>query len=372
MGWGYARRHTRLPDGEDTVIDRPRRRFTDPPPARVHLRCAGAWAPIVALAALCLPPSLLAPCRAAAQGNERERSSLATGERVYRLHCAECHGISGDGWGERHDTTYARPRSFLSARFKFATTENGVPSDADLLRTLRHGLPGTGMPNWGWLSDNELEAVAAYVRHLGTTGLRETLAAEVAAGELSAADAEAILARRTEPGPPVTVPAEPTPTPERRRRGARIYREACAPCHGVDGDPRSGDLDVLKTDFEGNRMLPTSFAKGVFKGGSDGPLLYVRVLEGIPGTAMPAFEGAYDAGEVWDVVHYVQSLASAGPIPAASEEAVGPGTSEDDGTRAVPDAPATRSLTLPVGIVAAAVVLAALLAGIRATRRRRP
>lgn len=232
---------------------------------------------------------------------------LALGESVYRLHCAECHGITGDGWGERRETTYARPRSFLSARFKFSTTENGVPSDADLLRTLRRGLPGSGMPNWGWLPAEELEALVAYLRALAETGLRESLAARIDSGELSPEQAEAILERRTTPGRPVDVPAEPEVSEEGLRRGEGIYLEACAPCHGVDGNPDAG---TLKTDFEGNRLPPTSFEKGVFKGGGEGSVLYARILKGIPGTAMPAFEGAYGTDELWDVVHYVQSLAT--------------------------------------------------------------
>lgn len=247
-------------------------------------------------------------------------STLGLGERVYRLHCAECHGLAGDGWGERRDTTYARPRSFLSARFKFSTTENGVPSDADLERTLRRGLPGSGMPNWGWLTDAELTAVAAYVRALGVDGLRRALDEQVAAGELTAEEAAATLTRRTVPGAPVAVPPEPVATAERHRRGEHLYAAACAPCHGADGNPAAG---TLKTDFEGNRLLPTSFAKGVFKGGGDGTVLYIRVLKGIPGTAMPAFEGAYSEDELWDIVHYVQALAAADsaglqPHPATS------------------------------------------------------
>jgi hypothetical protein len=42
-----------------------------------------------------------------------------------------------------------RPRDFTTGGYKIRTTETGsVPTDDDLVRTVRQGLYGTAMPGW--------------------------------------------------------------------------------------------------------------------------------------------------------------------------------------------------------------------------------
>ena len=231
---------------------------------------------------------------------------LRLGEMVFDQYCVECHGLLGDGDGVRNEISYALPRNFLTGTFKLTTTENLVPSDADLTRTIERGVPSAGMPNWGWLPEEEIAALVAYVRHLVIEARRDDLAEEVAKGELTAEVAAEILAEQTVPGPTIVVPPEPEFSPQRRLRGRSIYLEACSLCHGPEGEPDEGNF---KTDFEGNLVLPTSLVKGDFKGGSEGAQLYARLLKGMNGTAMPAYEGAYSDEELWDLIHYVQSLA---------------------------------------------------------------
>lgn len=236
-----------------------------------------------------------------------EDEGLRLGRTLFLRYCAECHGENGDGWGLRHDITYARPRSFMVGRFKLATTVNRIPSDQDLQRVIRLGMPGAGMPSWSQLPDDEIATLAAYVRFLGVAPLRRELNAQVAAGLLSAEEAAVRLAERTVPGASVEIPPETGLTTAGLRRGGEIYIEACAPCHGERGDAPPGSL---KTDLEGNWLLPTSLATGTFKGGSEGSQIYARIVMGMDGTAMPAFEDAYPPKELWDLVHFVQSLSA--------------------------------------------------------------
>jgi hypothetical protein len=90
--------------------------------------------------------------------------------------------------------------------------------------------------------------------------------------------------------------------------GGFIWR-GCASCHGVDGHPVA---DAVKFDAEGYPVPPRSFVNGVFKGGSEGHQLYTRIVKGVKGTPMPASEANYSADDVWDLIHYVQSLSRAG------------------------------------------------------------
>src|SRR5438067_1930922 len=86
-------------------------------------------------------------------------------------------------------------------------------------------------------------------------------------------------------------------------RGARLYAQACAACHGVDGHPNLAlELPTKPPDFRTEA----------------GPLTPQRIFSaatyGVPKTAMPAFDSALTDEERWDVAFYVLSLAH----PAAS------------------------------------------------------
>jgi hypothetical protein len=61
-----------------------------------------------------------------------------------------------------------RPRDFTTGKYKIRTTETGsVPTDDDLMRTVRQGLYGTAMPGWERiLSDGDIHDVVEYVKSL--------------------------------------------------------------------------------------------------------------------------------------------------------------------------------------------------------------
>src|SRR5438105_10506546 len=83
------------------------------------------------------------------------------GKVVYEKWCAGCHGETGAGDGPAAAYMLPRPRNFTGAVYKIRTTASGqLPTDADLLRAIDEGLPGSAMPAWkGRLSDAERRAV---------------------------------------------------------------------------------------------------------------------------------------------------------------------------------------------------------------------
>ncbi len=246
------------------------------------------------------------------------KADVDLGRQAFLRYCRECHGEAGDGLGKFSYTTGERPRSFQSGRFKLATTENAIPSDRDLEETIRRGMPGTGMSAWGQVSDAEIEAMTRYVRGFGLGAIRSELDREVAAGELSAAEADAEFLRRTTPGPAIEIPPEPPFDDERRARGERLYLEACASCHGPNGRRLRNDP---MPDFEGNRTPPTNIVGGVFKGGNGGAAIYSRLYLGMDGTAMPGYRDAYSKDELWDLVHTVERIIAEGGLGQPEDEA---------------------------------------------------
>lgn len=234
---------------------------------------------------------------------------VTRGREIFSNQCAVCHGPGGDGQGSFAYLMNPRPRNFLAGKFKLATTENQVPSDADLLNTLRRGMPGSAMPPWGHLPDADLNSLVAFIRFLHQEGVRQDLEASVAEGNRTEAEIPEELEQRTAPGMPLHVPPEPGFDSTRWFRGRAIYLQACASCHGLNGEPVAS---AIKTDDEGYPTPPRSFVSGIYKGGMEGHQVYARVIKGMRGTPMPGFEGTYTDDEMWDLIHYVQSLAKAG------------------------------------------------------------
>jgi mono/diheme cytochrome c family protein len=255
------------------------------------------------------PEATPAPTSSIPTAVSNESALLTRGQALFARQCVICHGEAGDGGGQFAYLMNPRPRNLKLGKFKLTTTQNQVPSDDDLLRTIVRGMPGSAMPPWGHLPIADLKALIAYVRKIHVDAARAELEAGVRGGTYTSEEVSEQLAQRTIPGEPIVVPPEPKSDDLRWFNGRRIYLEACALCHGQDGHPLP---EAVKFDDEGFPDPPRSFVNGIFKGGMDGPALYCRIMKGMRGTPMPASEGTYTSDELWDLIHYVQSLARAG------------------------------------------------------------
>lgn len=95
---------------------------------------------------------------------------------LFRKHCAQCHGITGDGLGPAAALLNPYPRDFRRGSFKFKSTPQGAkPVLEDLVRTIETGIPGTSMPAMANLVqdshyDNDIPILANYVRFLAIRG----------------------------------------------------------------------------------------------------------------------------------------------------------------------------------------------------------
>jgi hypothetical protein len=93
------------------------------------------------------------------------------------------------------------PRDFGSGRFRLVSTEDSVPSDEDLIAVLRRGMPGSAMPAFDWMRDEERASLALYVRQLAQEGIVRGLRAyaEPEDEEFDPAEALAIATERMTP-----------------------------------------------------------------------------------------------------------------------------------------------------------------------------
>lgn len=200
-----------------------------------------------------------------AQGGDPQR-----GARLYAENCAMCHGPTGQG----------RVGPQLSKNFP------GINVGAALKQIISNGVKGSVMPAWaqangGPLSEQDIDDIIAYI---GTWG-----------------------------GVSVPVAPPPTPLPVTPQaiagvtgdavRGAQLFAENCAVCHGAQAQGRIGVQ--LQKDWPGIR-----------------PDLAIRqtIANGVRGSVMPAWSqangGPLSEQDINDITLFVLSLKpQAGPTP---------------------------------------------------------
>jgi mono/diheme cytochrome c family protein len=234
------------------------------------------------------------------------------GARLFTQNCAYCHGERGDGQGIASLSTPAR--YFGAEPYKFTTTTGTrIPTDDNLLATLKRGIVGSSMPSFAHLSDGELRAIVSHLRVLTRRGKYEQLLRK-AQKEADAGGDEpdyVVLASKADElcrvGTPLEIPKSFRPSDSASlARGKAIFMQQCANCHGPEGLGNGQQAKELKHD-SGYPVPPRNLVGGVFKGGGEKPDLYTRIKLGIPGTPMPAGE-AIKPDEFDDLINYVLSL----------------------------------------------------------------
>jgi len=282
-------------------------RIMDFPFARTGRLAAVALLTVLAVACSSSPATAQPALLAAVSTATAEPAPLSVGAEpdrgaeLYSRQCATCHGATGLGDGPASYLLWPKPRNFVRGTFRVLSTDNGNPSDEDLLQTLRRGMPGSAMPPWGHLSDADLQALVDTVRTMLIDG---RVAADMADDEdLSKEEALSDVLEDYMPGPPAELPAQP---PEERidlGLGAELYNKSCSACHGLDG---RAQVPVEKFDSDGWPIGARDFTRGIFKGGSRPIDIARRIYLGMPGTPMPAMPFKQD--ELWSVVAYVEQM----------------------------------------------------------------
>lgn len=271
---------------------------------------------------------------------------LVQGRLLYAEHCQHCHGVTGDGNGSTAPYLNPKPRDYRLGVFKFTTTkrENRAARE-DLSRVIEDGIPGTYMPSFKLLTQEEMTSIVEYVLWLSMRGELEyqlisliadegysikAIRERVADGETYQSIREEFIERVDNPDEfnyevdsivgrivndwessqteealihPIS-PRVPY-TPESIARGRELYLNEslkCAQCHGEAGygngsqiyavaKMKNGDdypVPGLHDDW-GNLIKPRNLHTGIYRGGRRPIDLYSRIYAGIKGTPMPPF-----------------------------------------------------------------------------------
>ena len=289
---------------------------------------------------------------------------------LYRKHCAHCHGVSGDGAGPTAAYLNPYPRDYRRGIFKFKSTPKGEkPTDSDLEKTLREGIPGTAMPSFDLLADDEIVSLVDYVKFLAIRGeVERNLVLELSdleAGEwlvspetpedgmeLIQSTVSFVVDRWGRAESKVAIPvacpssADPrTATAEEMEqsitRGYHLFHGVVANCFSCHGQTALGDgqLDLYDDWTEElqpkdskrhaelmslaqrpqpvRNLRPRNLRLGVYRGGRRPLDIYWRLINGIDGAKMPQVplvdpndpeKPGLNDSDLWDLINYVRSL----------------------------------------------------------------
>ena len=221
------------------------------------------------------------------------------GKQVYVKWCAGCHGDNGAGDGEAAKRMIPPPRDFTgNALYQIRSTPSGqLPVDADLLRSIDEGLPGTAMPAWkSRLSDHQRRDVLAYIKTFSP-----------------------YFADTTQHPQPIAFGKAPGGggSTEALKVGRQFYDSiGCRKCHGDQGRGDGPSAPTLKDDA-GHPMFAADLHQNWrFNGGGTVDDIYHRLRTGLDGTPMPSFSDLLEQKfltetELWRVAQYVRSLSPA-------------------------------------------------------------
>ncbi len=230
--------------------------------------------------------------------------TAAKGKEIYDKRCTWCHGAEGDGGGAAKDFLNPPPRDFTSGNYKIKSSsfEDMVPSDDDVYRMIRDGMPGTAMPGWkDLLSEQEMWDLVAYVKTF--------------------AQYDKPPAKMVDYGSPVASSADSI------AKGKKLFEDGdrCVECHGKSG---KGSLSKRLKGDGGERTWPRNLTKPwTYRGSAEPKDIYTRVYTGIPGTEMPSFADPksnkkLSSEDMWHVANYVASLAKTGKAVSAEDTVV--------------------------------------------------
>jgi len=190
-----------------------------------------------------------------------------TGVYIFHNYCSVCHGDKGDGQTRAKNGLVPPPRNYTTPEAAVELTR------ARMIQSVTHGRAGTAMIAWGHeLSGKEIENVVDYIR-----------ATFMKLGD---------KAERKMPDGKLL-----------ESRGGVIYMQACAMCHGETGardltgkmqpPPRDFTLPAVKAELTRKRMIAS-------------------ITNGRPGTAMRAYGGQYNKGDIEAMVDFIQAAFMSG------------------------------------------------------------
>ena len=160
-----------------------------------------------------------------------------------------------------------------------------LPTDADLDRVIRNGIPRSGMPSHIDVPAAEIKAVIAYIKSFSPRWKQDKPGKSIAIKKPAAVGSGASVAQ-----------------------GEKIWKDMkCWECHGEKGVGDGPSVATLKDDW-GDPSVPFDFTSGALKGGPDIEDIYRTFTTGVDGSPMPSYADSLGEADRWHLVSYSLKL----------------------------------------------------------------
>ena len=236
---------------------------------------------------------------------------VAKGKEQFTAQCVACHGSHGMGDGPAAGSLNPKPRNFtVDAGWK-----NGR-KPSQVFKTLKEGIPGSGMASFSTLGVDDRWALVHYVRSLAPQAPEDTAADLAKIGmDPTKEDGGGGVQEKSIP---VEIAMERLAEPELKlaanqvvhrgsaataSNGVQIFAARCAQCHGEKGE---GGIKVKHMGgFPHSNLVtqPLHKSDAVNSAGSFNQV----VIKGLPGDLMPG-NGQLSSHELSELYQYVRSL----------------------------------------------------------------
>ena len=174
--------------------------------------------------------------------------------------------------------------------FKYRSTPSGsLPTNDDLMRVVREGIPDTAMPAFTTLPQRDVQSVIEYVK---TFSLRWREPRSYAA--------------------PIGIPQRPSWFDDAEdfvrhvEKGRSLYGVACAPCHGTKGDGLGSVTNLM--DSWGNPTPARDLRSPYIRSGRQLEDVYRVLVTGLDGTPMPSFAEGTTETQRWELIAFIEQL----------------------------------------------------------------
>jgi mono/diheme cytochrome c family protein len=213
---------------------------------------------------------------------------VKTGEEIFLVRCAVCHGDKGGGDGPFAPLLTSAPRDLVKGPYWVRSTPLGsAPTPEDLLRVIERGVPGTAMPGFEHALKREkgeelsgVEKVIAYLRERS--------------------------AYLKNPGKPIPMEEQAEGLDWEVEAGKAVYDNLkCARCHGEEGRGDGPEAAALK-DARGLPLQVTDLtAPWTFRLGPETHNIWLALEAGLEPKHMPSLAEKTSKGDRLALAIYV-------------------------------------------------------------------